>query len=110
MFRIKEINVVELKKRFDENFYFTLLNVREHQGVEFAKIKDHEHIPTGRQPIRYEEMDKENPIVVMCHTGVRSAKVCQYLESLEYNVRNLKRGGLTHGLFLLIQPGLDINV
>ena len=60
MFRIKEINVVELKKRFDENFYFTLLNVREHQGVEFAKIKDHAHLPTGRQPIRYEEMDKEN--------------------------------------------------
>jgi len=25
----------------------------------------------------------------MCHTGVRSAKVCQYLESLGYNVRNL---------------------
>ena len=105
MFRIKEINVVELKKRFDENFYFTLLNVREHQGVEFAKIKDHEHIPTGRQPIRYEEMDKENPIVVMCHTGVRSAKVCQYLESLEYNVRNLKRGGVNARSILVDSTG-----
>ena len=29
----------------------------------------------------------------MCHTGVRSAKVCQYLESLGYNVKNLKKGG-----------------
>ena len=28
----------------------------------------------------------------MCHTGVRSAKVCQYLESLGYNVKNLKKG------------------
>jgi len=64
----------------------------------------------GRLPVRPEEMDKEKPIVVICHTGVRSAKVCQYLESLGYNVRNLKKGGVTPGLFLLIQPGLDINV
>ncbi|HIB33836.1 MAG TPA: hypothetical protein EYO27_02320 [Candidatus Marinimicrobia bacterium] len=35
----------------------------------------------------------KKPMVVMCHTGVRSAKVCQYLESLGYNVKNLKKGG-----------------
>ena len=29
----------------------------------------------------------------MRHTGVRSAKACQYLESLGYNVKNLKKGG-----------------
>ena len=47
----------------------------------------------------------------MRHTGVRSAKACQYLESLGYNVKNLKKGvGVTPGLFLLIQPSLDINV
>jgi len=92
LFRIKEINVAELKKRFDEIFSFTLLDVREHHEVEFAKIEPHVHIPMGRLPVRHEEMDKEKPIVVMCHTGVRSAKVCQYLESLGYNVRNLKGG------------------
>ena len=47
----------------------------------------------------------------MCHAGVRSAKVCQYLESLGYNVKNLKKGeGVRPGLFLLIQPSIDINV
>ena len=79
MFRIKEINVIEVKKRFDEKFSFTLFDVREHHEVEFAKIKDHAHIPTGRLPVRHEEMDKEKPIVIMCHTGIRSAQVCQYL-------------------------------
>ena len=79
MFRIKEINVIEVKKRFNENFSFTLLDVIEHHEVEFAKIKDHAHIPTGRLPVRHEETDKEKPIVIMCHTGIRSAQVCQYL-------------------------------
>ncbi len=103
--------MVEIKKRFDENFSFTLLDVIEHHEVEFAKIEPHVHIPMGMLPVRQEEIDKEKPIVVMCYAGVRLAQVCQYLESLGYNVKNLKkRGGVTPGLFLLIQPGLDINV
>jgi rhodanese-related sulfurtransferase len=53
----------------------------------------------GMLPVRQEEIDKEKPIVVMCYAGVRLAQVCQYLESLGYNVRNLKGGGLTPGLY-----------
>ena len=92
MFKIKEIDVTELKKRIENNFSFTLLDVREPYEVEFAKIEPHVHIPMGTLPVRQEEMDKGTPIVVMCHTGVRSAQVCQYLEPLGYNVTNLKGG------------------
>ena len=42
--------------------------------------------------MRHEEIDKEKPIVVICHTGVRSAHVCQYLEPLGYDVTNLAGG------------------
>jgi len=75
LFRIKEIDVTELKKRIENNFSFTLLDVREPYEVEFAKIEPHVHIPMGTLPVRQEEMDKGTPIVVMCHTGVRSAQV-----------------------------------
>ena len=92
MFRIKEIDVTELKKRFENNFFFTLLDVRDPYEIEFAKIEPYVHIPMGMLPVRHEEMDKGTPIVVMCHTGVRSAQVCQYLEPLGYNVTNLKGG------------------
>ena len=74
---------------------FTLLDVRGHYEVEFAKIEPHVHIPMGMLPVRQEEIDKEKPIVVMCYAGVRLAQVCLYLESLEslgYNVRNLRGG------------------
>jgi len=39
LFRIKEIDVIELKKRIENNFSFTLLDVREPYEVEFAKIE-----------------------------------------------------------------------
>jgi rhodanese-related sulfurtransferase len=28
----------------------------------------------------------------MCHSGMRSARVCQYLETQDYNVKNLNGG------------------
>ncbi len=58
----------------------------------FAKVDPHVHIPMGAIPIRYEELDKEIPIVVMCHSGVRSAQVCQFLEPRGFDVTNLEGG------------------
>ncbi len=46
----------------------------------------------GMIPAHHEELEKETPIVVMCHSGVRSAHVCQYLEPLGYDVTNLEGG------------------
>ena len=46
----------------------------------------------GMLTVRQEEIDKEKPIIVICHTGVRSARGCQYLEPLGYDVTNLEGG------------------
>ena len=46
----------------------------------------------GTLTVRQEEIDKEKPIIVICHTGVRSARGCQYLEPLGYEVINLEGG------------------
>ena len=89
---MKEIDVAELKKRLDKNASLTLLDVREPRQDQVAKIDPNVHIPMGALPVRHEEIDKEKPIVVICHTGVRSAHVCQYLEPLGYDVTNLAGG------------------
>ena len=39
-----------------------------------------------------QKLDENKKIIVMCHSGVRSANVCQYLEPLGYNVYNLIGG------------------
>ncbi len=86
---MKSISVTELNSRKDE---FVLLDVREPQEVTFAKVDPHVHIPMGAIPIRYEELDKKTSIVVMCHSGVRSAQVCQFLEPRGFDVTNLEGG------------------
>ena len=89
---MKKINVIALKEKKDKNIKFFLLDVRELHEVNYAKIDPHIHIVMGDIPVRHEELDKDTPIVVMCHTGARSAQVCQYLEPMGYDVTNLEGG------------------
>lgn len=86
---MKSITVIEFNERKNE---YLLLDVREPHEVAFAKIDPHLHIPMSTIPMRYEELDKDKPIVVMCHGGARSAHVCKYLEPLGYDVMNLEEG------------------
>jgi rhodanese-related sulfurtransferase len=89
---MKRINAPELELLFNSNEKLVLLDVREPHEVAYAKIDPHVHIPMGTIPPRHEEIDKDTPIVVMCHTGVRSAAVCRFLEPLGYETTNLEGG------------------
>ncbi len=89
---MKKMDVVALRAKLDKKEKLVLLDVREPHEVAYAKIDPHTHIPMGTIPLRHEELNKETPIVVMCHGGVRSAQVCQYLEPMGYDVTNLEGG------------------
>ena len=89
---MKRINAPELELLFNSNEKLVLLDVREPHEVAYARIDPHVHIPMGAIPPRHEEIDKDTPIVVMCHTGVRSAAVCRVLEPLGYATTNLEGG------------------
>ena len=89
---MKKIQPKEFKKLIDSKEKFVLLDVRESHEVAYAKIDPHVHIAVGALQEQQDELDKTTPIIVMCHTGVRSARVCQYLEPLGYDVRNLEGG------------------
>ena len=89
---MKRIKAPELESLFDSNEKLVLLDVREDHEVAYAKIDPHVHIAMGTISLRHEELDKDTPIVVMCHTGVRSATVCRFLEPLGYATTNLEGG------------------
>ncbi len=89
---MKEIDVSKLKSMKKNHEKFILLDVREKNEIDFANISPHINISIGEIPNRYKELDENKKIVVMCHSGVRSANVCQYLEPLGYNVYNLIGG------------------
>lgn len=70
-----------------------LLDVREHDELLQASVDFAVHIPMALVPARLAEMDTDSTIVVMCHSGVRSASVAGFLVARGYTaVMNLTGG------------------
>ena len=82
-----EVDVLELKKML-KNKKVVLVDVREPYEVEICNIKGSLFIPMNEIPQNIEQLDKEKRYAVMCHSGVRSLYVSNYLNSLGYITLN----------------------
>ena len=74
-----------------------LIDVREPSELEIANISDFINLPLSQFPIWSEtihsQFDPEAETIVMCHLGMRSAQMCQWLISQGFtNVKNLSGG------------------
>jgi rhodanese-related sulfurtransferase len=70
-----------------------LLDVREHEELAIASLPGTVHIPMREIPGRLEQLDRDRPIVVMCHAGVRSRHVATFLIANNFkHVFNLAGG------------------
>jgi rhodanese-related sulfurtransferase len=70
-----------------------LLDVREHVELEIASVEGARHIPMREVPERLADLDRNTPLVVMCHAGGRSRRVAEYLQGNGFeHVFNLKGG------------------
>ncbi len=88
-----DITVSELKNRLDSKDPVDILDVREEFELQIAHIPGAIHIPMNEVPKRLEELSKENELVVMCRTGVRSSDIRDFLKNNDFkNVRNLTGG------------------
>lgn len=56
-----------------------LLDVRELSEVERCQIPGSIHMAMNTVPVRMNELDKEIPVVCICHHGTRSMQVAQFL-------------------------------
>jgi len=89
-----DITVGELKSSIDRDDDILLLDVREPNEYSICHLPGSRLIPLGEVSSRKTELDKERPIVVYCHVGVRSTSATSYLRKEGFrNVRNL-RGGI----------------
>ena len=86
-----EVEVLELKKMLKNN-EVVLLDVREPYEVEICNIKGSLYIPMNEIPQNIDQLDKEKRYAVMCHSGVRSLYVSNYLNSLGYSTLNVIGG------------------
>jgi rhodanese-related sulfurtransferase len=90
-----EISPQEVKAKLDRGDSFTLLDVREPWEFETAKIDVAKLMPMGDVPSRaHQELDPEEPIVVVCHHGVRSMNVTVWLRQQGFEQAQSMRGGM----------------
>lgn len=57
-----------------------LLDVREPWEYATCKLQDSQLVPMRQVPAHAETLDSHQEIVVICHHGIRSKAVCEYLE------------------------------
>lgn len=91
---VPQISVEDLKKKMDAKEKFLLLDVREQEEYDTARIPGSKLMPLGTLSNRAGELDKKTPIVVHCHMGGRSARATQWLNGQGFNAVNLA-GGIT---------------
>ena len=92
---IRQLTVLELKARLDEGEKdFTLVDVREPWEVNICSMPDAISVPMRAIPARYLELPKDQEIVVVCHHGIRSQQVANYLERMGFDKLNNLVGGI----------------
>jgi molybdopterin/thiamine biosynthesis adenylyltransferase/rhodanese-related sulfurtransferase len=93
---IREITAAETRARRESGEEFLLLDVREPQEYETARIEGSLLIPLGQIESRLDEIAgwKRSPIVVHCHHGPRSARACQILKASGFEQVENMAGGI----------------
>lgn len=71
-----------------------LLDCREPEELQLARVEGAKHIPMGDIPVRLPELDADVEIAVMCHHGVRSRNVAAWLTAHGFERVASVRGGI----------------
>ncbi len=90
---MKTILPEELKKRLDAGEKPILLDVREPWEFSICKIEGSVNISMSEPEKLISELNANDEIIAICHHGMRSFQVCNYLENNDFNkVLNLDGG------------------
>jgi sulfur-carrier protein adenylyltransferase/sulfurtransferase len=90
---IPELAPLQVKRRLDAGEPLRLLDVREPWECAIARLAGSVNIPMGEIPSRWQELDADSDIVVVCKAGSRSRRVAQFLSAHGFGrVANLAGG------------------
>ena len=82
----------DLKKKLDSNEDIFLIDVRNPNEHEIAKIKGSRLIPISKIQENLDKIPKDREIIVYCHHGIRSYEAAKLLKEKGFNVRSLVGG------------------
>ncbi|HEY2102920.1 MAG TPA: molybdopterin-synthase adenylyltransferase MoeB [Chthoniobacterales bacterium] len=90
---ISAISATELARCLQEDREFTLIDVREPFEFEIGHIPNSRLIPMGDMVEKHAEIPRDKKTVVICKTGMRSARVIEFLRGEGFgNLLNLEGG------------------
>lgn len=79
----------------DTNVKRQYIDVRTPQEFGTNKIKGFKNIPVGTLPSRLGEVDKEQPVVLICASGARSMQAASILSKAGYTQITNVKGGMS---------------
>jgi len=91
---LKQITATQVQALLNEGKSLNIIDVREGNEVAAGKIPGAVNIPLGLIEFRMHELDKSKEYILVCHSGGRSGRAMQFLESHGFNVVNLIGGML----------------
>ena len=90
---VPTISVEDLKDKRDRGEPITVLDVREPWELAIAALDDVLAIPMAQVPAEMESLPRDHPLLVLCRSGARSARVVEWLESQGFaNAANIDGG------------------
>ena len=90
---MKEITFNDFYQLYQNEQLF-LVDVREVDEFESLRLEGARNLPLSQLADTYEQLDKDQLYYVICKSGMRSARACQFLAEQGYDVINVQ-GGMT---------------
>ena len=78
--------------QFYQKESLSVLDVREVEEFEALHLEGAHNYPLSQLADTYEQLDKDNHYYVICKSGMRSARACQFLAEQGYEVTNVQGG------------------
>jgi rhodanese-related sulfurtransferase len=91
---IPTITPQELEHRLQKGENLNIIDVREEEEVLQGKIPEAKHIALGALPDRLHELDPSMEYIMVCRSGSRSERACEFLQEQGFKVKNLVGGML----------------
>lgn len=70
----------------------SVLDVREVEEFEALHLEGARNLPLSQLADTYDQLDKSQSYYVICKSGMRSARACQFLAERGYEVINVQGG------------------
>ena len=88
---MKEISFDEFYQLYQKES-LSVLDVREVEEFEALHLEGAHNFPLSQLTDTFEQLDKDNLYYVICKSGMRSARACQFLAEQGYEVSNVQGG------------------